>query len=114
MGTYGDNEGGHTWAPALATCNGCHFTQEPDFDHNGFQTVTQAKLDTLRDILVDLGVLEYVEEDAAYEPIVGTYPMLQAQAFFNWIGLEEDRSLGAHNPGYVYALLENTIGALAP
>ena len=82
------------------------------FDHNGFQTETQEKLDQLRDVLVDLGVVEYVAEDEAYEPIVGTYPMVQAQAYFNWIGLVEDRSLGAHNPRYVEALLDNTLEAL--
>ena len=66
----------------------------------------------LRDRLVELGVVEYVEEDGAYEPVVGTYPMVQARAFFNWIGLEEDRSLGVHNPKYVKALLLNSIEAL--
>jgi hypothetical protein len=55
-----------------------------------------------------------VEEDEAYEPIVGTYPMAQAQAFFNWIGLTEDRSLGVHNPRYVEALLTNSIDAISP
>jgi hypothetical protein len=113
MATYADNEGGHTWNPSLAACNGCHFTQDVDFDHNGFQTTTLAKLDVLRDRLVELGVVEYVAADDAYEPVVGTYPMVQAQAFFNWVGLEEDRSEGVHNPGYFDALLDNTIEALA-
>lgn len=40
--------------------------------------------------------------------------MVQAQAFFNWIGLTEDRSLGVHNPRYVTALLENSIEAITP
>ncbi len=39
-------------------------------------------------------------------------PMVQAQAFFNWVGLEEDRSMGAHNPKYVKALLKNSIDAI--
>ena len=64
--------------------------------------------------LIDLGVVEWVEEDQAYEPIVGTYPMAQAQAFFNWIGLTEDRSLGVHNPDYYTALLESSIEAITP
>lgn len=38
--------------------------------------------------------------------------MVLAQAFFNWIGLEEDRSLGVHNPSYVKALLKNSIEAV--
>ena len=114
MEDYANEEGGHTWHPSLDACNGCHFSPDEDFDHGGVQTDTQAKLDTLRDLLVDLGVVEYVEEDEAYEPVVGTYPMVQAQAFFNWIGLEEDRSLGAHNPAYFEALLDNSIEALTP
>ncbi len=109
---YADGEGGHSWHTALASCQSCHMGAD-DFDVNGFQTATQAKLDQLRDRLVALGVVEYVAADEAYEPIVGTYPMVQAQAFFNWIGLEEDRSMGAHNPSYVEALLDNTIEALA-
>ena len=64
--------------------------------------------------LLELGVIEYVEEDMAYEPIIGTYPMAQAQAFFNWIGLVEDRSMGVHNPSYVEALIDNSIEAIAP
>ena len=51
-------------------------------------------------------------EEVSYHPVVGTYPMVQAQAFFNWVGLEEDRSLGVHNPRYVEALLTNSIEAL--
>jgi hypothetical protein len=113
MDAYTDGVGGHTWHPSVAACTTCH-PGATDFDMNGFQTATQVKLDTLRDRLVELGVIEYVEEDMEYEPIVGTYPMIQAQAFFNWIGLAEDRSLGAHNPGYFDALLDNTIEALAP
>ena len=38
--------------------------------------------------------------------------MILAQAFFNWVGLVEDRSVGVHNPNYVNALLKNTIAAV--
>ena len=65
----------------------------------------------LRDILVANGVVAGDDEDG-YHPVVGTYPMVEAQSFFNWIGLEEDRSLGVHNPKYVVALLKNSIKAL--
>jgi hypothetical protein len=65
----------------------------------------------LRDKLIALGVVEG-DDEHGYHPVVGTYPMVQAQAFFNWVGLEEDRSLGAHNPKYVKALLANSIAAL--
>jgi len=106
--------GGHTWWPNKKACNSCH--DGPDlttnFDYNGFQTNVQMHLDELRDKLEALGVIEYVTEDASWEPITGTYPMLQAQAYFNWIGITEDRSKGAHNPQYVMAILLNTLEAL--
>ncbi|MFN2128274.1 MAG: hypothetical protein ACK2TU_10490 [Anaerolineales bacterium] len=38
--------------------------------------------------------------------------MILAEAYYNWIGIEEDRSEGVHNPNYVEALLENSIEAL--
>ena len=44
----------------------------------------------------------------------GRRVLIDEQAFFNWIGLEEDRSLGAHNPAYFEALLDNSIEALTP
>ena len=113
MADYTENAGGHTWHPTVEFCTNCH-AGAADFDINGFQTEIQGKLDELRDILVDLGVVEYVEADEAYEPFVGTYPMVLAQACFNWIGLEEDRSKGVHNPRYYEALLDNTIEALTP
>ena len=112
METYTEGTGGHTWWPNLDNCQGCHPTN--DFNYGNVQADIQVLLDELQVLLVDLGLLEWVEEDEAYEPIVGTYPMVQAQAFFNWVGLLEDRSLGVHNPGYVQALLTNSIEALAP
>lgn len=110
MGDYTDGAGGHTWWPTVQSCNECHTTN--DFDYNGTQTDIEEKLHELRDLLVAAGVVEFVEADQAYEPIVGTYPMVYARAFFNWVGLEEDRSLGVHNPRYVDALLTNSIAAM--
>lgn len=112
MADYTEGVGGHTWNPSPEACS-CH-GNPGDFDIGGFQTEVQAKLDQLQARLLELGVIEYVEEDEAYEPVLGTYPMAQAQAFFNWIGIAEDRSLGVHNPSYVEALLDNSIEAIAP
>ncbi len=112
MEIYTDGTGGHTWWPNVDNCQDCHATT--DFNYGGVQTDTQALLDELRDLLVDQGTLEWVEEDEAYEPIVGVHPMANARAFYNWVGLTEDRSLGVHNPRYVEALLENSIEAITP
>lgn len=110
MGEYAEGIGGHTWNPVY--CGECHTSGSDDYEFMGTMEGNHAKLETLRGLLADAGVIEYVEEDEAWEPIVGTYPMIQAQAFFNWIGLEEDRSMGVHNPAYVEALLDNTIAAM--
>lgn len=113
MGTYSEGEGGHTFLPNLANCTDCH-DSAIDFNIGNVQTSTAALLEELRVLLLDQGVIEWVVEDEAYEPVVGTHTMVQARAFFNWIGLEEDRSMGVHNPGYVEALLQNSIAAITP
>jgi len=107
-------QGGHSLVPSLAACNTCHGATDTNYNHGGTQTLVEEKLVELRDKLMALGVIEYVDVDGVmtYEPKVGTYPMLYAQAYYNWIGIEEDRSLGAHNPTYVKALLLNTLEAL--
>ena len=112
MAPFSNKQGGHTYNPNLDACNTCHGATNTDFNYGGVQTEVEEKLVALRDKLVELGVVVFVEADNAYEPKVGTYPMVQAQAYFNWIGLEEDRSLGVHNPKYVKALLTNTLAAL--
>lgn len=103
-------EGSHTFMPSLASCNECHATTS--FDYGGIQTEVEDLFEELRDLLVAAGVLEYVDADEAYEPVVGVHNMVLARAFFNWVGLEEDRSMGAHNPKYVKALLKNSIAAV--
>ncbi|MFY9153308.1 MAG: hypothetical protein WAO52_14930 [Prolixibacteraceae bacterium] len=112
MATFTAKQGGHSFIPSVDACNKCHGATLTDYNYGGVQSDVKAKLDQLRDKLVELGVVEYIEADAAYEPKVGTYPMIQAQAYFNWIGITEDRSEGVHNPKYVKALLTNTLEAL--
>jgi len=113
MGDYNttDSAGGHTWWPNVEACADCH-AGTTSFDRNDFQTAIQAKLDTLRDLLIAEGAVEFVVEDDAYEPVVGVTDMVVARAFFNWAGLSEDRSKGLHNPAYIRALLDNSIEAL--
>ena len=120
-------EGGHSFEPNVDACNVCHATT--DFNYGGVQTDTQDDLDELRDLLVVAGVIEEGHEEIyeinqetglielvvtteGYHPIVGEHAMVLAQGFFNWVGLAEDRSLGAHNPKYYNALIKNTIEAI--
>ncbi|MBT3385914.1 MAG: hypothetical protein HN778_20565 [Prolixibacteraceae bacterium] len=131
MAEFSNGEGGHSFKPNLDACNICHGTEIEDFNYGGVQSNIHAKLEELRDKLIELEVVEWGEDtefvwnqdslrhietpiagSGSYHPHVGSFPMVQAQAFFNWIGLEEDRSLGAHNPKYINALLINTLEAL--
>jgi cytochrome c2 len=111
MAPFSKKSGGHSFNPNLDACNKCHNATNTDFNYGGVQTEVESQLVVLRDKLILLGVVEG-DDEHGYHPVVGTYPMIQAQAYFNWIGLAEDRSLGAHNPKYVKALLQNTIKAL--
>ncbi|MHB8871967.1 MAG: hypothetical protein ACYC5G_05945 [Candidatus Doudnabacteria bacterium] len=112
MADFTNKQGGHSLIPSVAACNKCHNATDAEYDHGGVQTDVLAKLDQLRDKLVELGVVAHDTVADTYTVKVGTYPMVQAQAFYNWIGLEEDRSEGVHNPVYVRALLLNTLEAL--
>ncbi|SES71362.1 Cytochrome c7 [Draconibacterium orientale] len=111
MGDFTDKEGGHSFIPSVAACNECHDTELEDYNYGGVQTEVEELLVELRDQLIELGVVAGDDTDG-YHPVVGTFPMVQVQAFFNWTGLEEDRSLGVHNPKYVKALLLNSIEAM--
>lgn len=112
-GTAMVSRGGHSYIPSVTACNTCHGGDPiTNYNYGGVQSDVHIKLDQLRDKLIELGLVEYVEADEAYEPIIGTYPMVHVQAYFNWKGLKDDRSFGVHNPKYVKALLTNTLEAL--
>ncbi|MDF1573440.1 MAG: hypothetical protein P1P82_17665 [Bacteroidales bacterium] len=111
MEDYADGMGGHTFNPSIASCTECHSGAE-DFDVNGGQEEIADLLEELRNLLVAADVIEWVDEDEAYEPVIGVHGLDESKAFFNWIGIEEDRSHGVHNPTYIKALLENSIAAV--
>ncbi|MEP1095578.1 MAG: hypothetical protein ABJG78_10735 [Cyclobacteriaceae bacterium] len=128
MGDYSSGTGGHTFNPSINNCTSCH-AGATDFDIGSTMTDVAAQLDVLRDLLEAQGVIEEgiaeifeldpetgdivsVLESDGFHPVVGTHTMAQSQAFFNWVGLLEDRSFGAHNPAYTRALLTNSIEAI--
>lgn len=100
-------EGNHTWEPEVERCVSCHADLE-DFDRNGVQTEIQALLDQLQPLFVSAGILN-TETGLAN---TGTYPAEIAQAYWNYIYVIEDQSLGIHNPSYTKALLEFALTAL--
>ena len=109
--------GGHTWAlawddegedvEAVEACTQCHGSAT-SFDAFNGQTTVSGLMDQLATLLVDEGILQldtkYANE-ATYDPEV-------VAAFLNYKYVWHDGSLGVHNPGYVQALLTNTIEAM--
>jgi hypothetical protein len=106
MHEYAEGEGGHTWKVPVASCTPCH-EGATTLDINGVQTEIAGLMDDLKNELMGLGVL-----DAEGHPVVGTYPLVQAQAFYNYAGLVDDRSNGIHNPDYIHQLVVNSINAI--
>jgi len=111
MGEYSDKQGDHTWKASLASCNSCHAGSSEDFNYGGVQTQTYADLNELAELLVSVGTMTK-DAEGSYTVVTGVHDMVNAQAFFNWKGIYYDRSLGAHNPQYINALLKNSIEAL--
>lgn len=103
MNEANENGGGHTFAANVAGCTSCH-TSATTLDINGIQTEVHGLLEDLAAILKSKGVL-----DDEGHVIPGTYAVDLAGAYYNYIGIEEDRSLGVHNPAYIKAVLKNTI-----
>lgn len=103
MGEGEGDEGGHTFNPTVASCTACH-ADAKSFDINGVQTEVKGLLEELAGVLKAKGVL-----DADGVVVPGTYPVDLAKAYYNYIGIEEDRSEGVHNPAYIKAVLKNTI-----
>jgi len=100
----------HSFAPNVAACQACHADAE-NFDINGVQTETQARLDELGTLLVEAGVLSDIT--AAGHPTVTEAPEGIATALYNWIYIaHEDKSLGVHNAAYTKALLDASFEAL--
>lgn len=106
MGDADEMGGGHTFTANVASCTSCH-NDATTLDINGVQTEVHDMLAELQGILTTKGIL-----DAEGHVLKGTYPVGLAGAFYNYIGIEEDRSLGVHNPGYIKAVLKNTIAAM--
>ncbi len=118
----GDTTGGHTFMPGLVACLTCH-PSATDFDVNGAVTVIAGLLDELEAALFAAGMVddkghatESQEEDLDADPpepeIIISYEADVAGALWNYILLEEDASMGIHNPDYATALLTNSINAL--
>ncbi|MEE9465453.1 MAG: collagen-like protein [Candidatus Neomarinimicrobiota bacterium] len=114
---YGAQAGGHTMALIYdyhgsdrfneAGCESCH----PDGGDEEITTLTaeiQPLLDGIETILIARGVLT-----ATGSAVAQKMNAIEAGALYNYrMVVLEDRSMGAHNPKYIVALLTNTKEAL--
>jgi hypothetical protein len=96
----------------VGACTTCHPSAE-DFDLDGAQTEIEELLEDLKLALADLGVFD--SDTALWNVPRGDSLVVSADvagAMINYKVVEEDRSLGIHNPPYIKALLTNTLEAL--
>jgi hypothetical protein len=94
-----------------ASCEDCH-GEDTDFDFLNTQTDVAALWDSLSNILhADSILIDGDINASSSAPLTLTAD--QAGAVMNLLYVEEDGSLGVHNPKYVKALLQNSIQALS-
>ena len=91
-----------------AGVSGCHSSVE-DFGKFGVQDDVSAKLDELADLLRAKGIMAAAPSVSS---VAGTWPADVAAAFVNWQTINEDKSLGIHNPPYVMGILQASIDAM--
>ncbi|MCL4562708.1 MAG: hypothetical protein M1281_19110 [Chloroflexi bacterium] len=106
MGGAGENAD-HSFTPNVSACTKCH-SDAKDFDVNGEQTAIQKQLDEVKTALTTKGLLD---KDGVM--VVGDYPTDYAAALWNYLLVEEDRSLGVHNPPYAKSLLDAALTNLS-
>ena len=126
----GYNIGGHSWNMEdpetgynlYETCVECHadaeeaedfdFLASVDYDHDGeiegYQTEVEGLLDSLAVLLVADSVLS--SNHSPIERVIADANV--AGALHNFGMIEEDRSHGVHNFGYIVSLLQNSIDYL--
>ena len=108
----------------VAACAPCHGTIGTHFSDKKFYVNGNADLDgdgVANGLQIEIqGMLDSV---AMYLPPVGqlsvsvtdsSVTLLQAQAAYNYFFVEEDRSLGVHNPQFAYSVLAATLHKLNP
>lgn len=121
---YGTQAGGHTWNLSYSyhgssvytepeSCATCHGSTADDLPttYGTVNTEVETLLTSLGTELVNAGVIQagtlYLAVDANGDVLQQSEEHLAAAT--NYIAIEEDRSLGVHNPVYVRAILENTL-----
>jgi len=121
--------GGHTFSMVslsgednVAACSNCHGNFGSEFSDKKFYLNGSADLDKngvaeglqieVEGLLEQLAVLLPPAGDPAIATIDSTWTLDQAGALYNYRQVEEDRSMGIHNPRFTVGLLYLSIGKL--
>ena len=119
--------GGHTFSMStpsgednVEACAPCHsfesfdaveFEMDGVKDHDG-DGVDEGLQEEIHGLLER--IIEYIPHDEDGLPAItdSTVTQLQAQAAYNYLAIEEDRSFGIHNPKFAVGLLKETLAQL--
>jgi hypothetical protein len=107
----------HTFRPVVENCVKCH-ADAKDLDINGARTKFEEEYKALEEALLAKGLLAKADDGtiAAVAKNADGSPVLldpkPAAALFVYGALEEDASMGTHNPKYALALIEAALEAL--
>ncbi len=97
----------HSFVPVVGTCVQCHSTAT-SLDVNGEQTAMTKQLEEVKTALTTKGLL-----DKTGTIVPGDYATGYASALWNYLLVDEDKSLGVHNPVYAKALLDDALTNLS-
>jgi hypothetical protein len=101
----------HTFEPEVERCQSCHADLDT-FDRNSVQTETEELLAQIRPLLVSAGILDNELDPEGFRSVDGTFPEEVANAMWNYVMVQEDQSMGVHNPAYTKAMLEYALEVL--
>lgn len=116
---FGSQAGGHTWnltydfhgveEDLVAGCEtvGCHSSID-DFHYHDVQDTVVAKIDELRTLLFNAGIINASDQAVVPE----TLTVDEAGALYNFQFFREDRSNGVHNPALTLDALDASIAIM--
>jgi hypothetical protein len=115
---FGNQSGGHVMNIAyvyhdakeynFAGCADCHDPATIETKFEDTQHEIETLLEELKTLLIDKGIYNTANDLA----VTGDHDAKLVGAYYNFIYIEEDRSLGVHNPSYTKRLLEQSIAAI--
>jgi hypothetical protein len=113
VGCHLGESNNHLFEAQVANCVACH-ADATSIDINGAVTAFEEKFQELHDKLIAKGILDEngasITKNADGSPVL--YDAQTAAAVFVYGALEEDASMGVHNPNYANALLDAALAAL--